>query len=158
MLWNKTNKRHNSDQGINKTNNPPVGLQLIQTVFKVPDIEHFFEKWFCPPTGNNSLVRIKSTNNLQISDDEKDNSIKNENRYEQDPMATNAIVIGNSTKTKVIKSGHIHFCEIPTKNFNHHEIKKNNHSKFRFHDKIFLATNITNHNCYRQITRNKGNS
>ena len=53
---------------------------------------------------------IKCTNDLQISDDEKDNSSGNKNRYEQDPMATDTVVI-DFTKTEVIKLGHFQFCE-----------------------------------------------
>ena len=59
---------------------------------------------FCQTTENNSPVWIKHTNDLQISDDEKNNSIENENRYEQDPMVTDTVVIENSTKTEFIKS------------------------------------------------------
>ena len=40
---------------------------------------------------------LTENNDLQISDDEKDNSIRNENRHEQDLMATDTVVIENAT-------------------------------------------------------------
>nr|ANO38992.1 GCR010 [Schmidtea mediterranea] len=132
--YHHSNNRHSSDQGINKSNTTATGLQYIDS----NSLQNSRSKLilnispangFCPSTENNSPVWIKRKVDLQVSDDEKDTSVENNNGHEQDPMGTENFVQRNSTKAEGVKSSHIQFCEIPNQTFQRHDIKTLNKTK-----------------------------